>query len=58
MKILMCIPNISEGRNLKIVEQVVAATRRALSEAFGGEPEHFTMYLKAEGAHASGATRR
>ena len=28
MKILMCIPNISEGTNLDVVEQVVAEIRR------------------------------
>jgi glutamate formiminotransferase len=43
MKILMCVPNISEGKNLKVVEQVVGEIRRVTKvkvQDVSSDPDH------------------
>jgi glutamate formiminotransferase len=43
MKILMCVPNISEGKNLKVVEQVVSEIRRVAGvkvQDVSSDPDH------------------
>lgn len=43
MKILMCVPNISEGRDLKVVEQVVSEIRRVAGvkvQNVSSDPDH------------------
>ncbi|MBN1220850.1 MAG: glutamate formimidoyltransferase [Anaerolineae bacterium] len=43
MKILMCVPNISEGTNLDLVEQVVAAIRQVAGVKilnYSSDPDH------------------
>jgi glutamate formiminotransferase len=43
MKILMCVPNISEGRNLKVVEQVVGELRGVAGvkiQDVSSDPDH------------------
>ena len=43
MKILMCVPNISEGKDLKVVEQVVGEIRRVAGvkvQDVSSDPDH------------------
>jgi glutamate formiminotransferase len=43
MKILMCVPNISEGRDLKVVDQVVAEIRKVAGvkiQDVSSDPDH------------------